>query len=62
VTFPQTIRHPDGDSIVLDVMDGETVDLAIKQGPHEICCLAFTGPQLDVLIDRLQLARSKVKP
>ncbi len=60
--FPQTLRHPSGDAFELDVVDGEMVNVAIKQGPHEICCLAFTGPQLDVLIDRLQHARSKVKP
>lgn len=54
------LAHPDGDAIELDVIDNELVDLTIKQGPHEICRLAFTGKELDVLIDRLQRARLKV--
>jgi hypothetical protein len=61
----ETLRklvHPDGDAIELDIIDGEFVDLTVKQGPHEICRLAFTGPELDVLVDRLQRARRKVKP
>lgn len=54
------IVHPDGDAIELDIIDGEFVGLTVKQGPHEICRLAFTGEELDVLIDRLQRARKKV--
>ncbi len=62
MSFPRTIRHPSGDAIELDVVDAELVDVAIKQGPHEICRLVFTGPELDVLIEGLQHARTKVKP
>ena len=61
----ETLRklvHPDGDAIELDIIDGEFVGLTVKQGPHEICRLAFTGVELDVLIDRLQHARAKVTP
>ena len=54
------LRHPDGDAIDVDIIDGELVSLTIKEGPHEICRLAFTGGELDVLLDRLQRAREKV--
>lgn len=53
--------HPDGDAIELAVIDSEVVDLTIRQGPHEICCLAFTGAELDVLIERLQIARRRLR-
>lgn len=57
------IVHPHGDAIELDIINGEFVELAVKQGGlHEVCCLGFTGPQLDVLIGRLQTARQKMKP
>ena len=56
------LLHPDGDAIEVDVIDAEFIILTVKQGPHEICRLAFTGEELDVLIDRLQRARSKVTP
>jgi hypothetical protein len=52
--------HPDGDAIELDIIDGKFVGLMVKQGPHEICRLAFSGDELDVLIDRLQRVRKKV--
>lgn len=54
------IVHPDGDAIEIDTIDTELIGLTVTQGPHEICRLAFTGPELDVLIDRLQRARKKV--
>lgn len=56
------LRHSDGDAIELDIIDGELVSLTVKQGPHEICRLAFTGAELDVLIERLACARQKAKP
>ena len=54
------LRHPDGDGIDINILDGEVGRLTIKEGPHEICRLAFTGGELDVLLDRLQRARKKV--
>lgn len=56
------LKHPDGDAIDIDVIDGELVGVAVKQGPHEICKLAFTYAELSTLIDRLQDARWKIKP
>ena len=56
------ILDPDGDSIEFDIVDGEVVDIAIKQGPREICRLGLTVGQLDVLIDRLQRIRQRMKP
>jgi len=56
------LLHPDGDAINIDIVDGELITLAIKQGPHEICRLAFTYDEMGALIDRLQDARWKVKP
>jgi hypothetical protein len=56
------LRDPDGDSIEFDIVDGETLDIAIKQGPHEICRLGLSTAQLDVLIDRLQRIRLRLKP
>lgn len=53
-------RHPDGDAIDVGIIDGELVSLTIKEGPHEICRLAFTGGELDVLLDHLQRTRKKV--
>lgn len=61
----ETLRKlvdPDGDSIEFDLVDSETVDIAIKQGPHEVCRLGLTNVQLDVLIDRLQRVRLRMKP
>lgn len=52
--------HPDGDAIEIDIIDGALIGLTFKQGPHEICRLAFTGEELDVLVDRLQRARRQV--
>ena len=54
--------HPDGDAIEVDAIDAELIGLTVKQGPHEICRLAFTGGKLDTLIDRLQRERKKIKP
>ena len=54
------LRHPDGDAVDVDIIDGELVSLTIKEGPREICRLAFTGGELDALLDRLQRARKKV--
>ena len=56
------IVDPDGDSIEFDIVDGETADIAIKQGTREICRLGLTGVQLDVLIDRLARIRQRLKP
>ena len=56
------IVDPDGDAIEFDIVDGETVDIAIKQGSREICRLGLTGVQLDVLIDRLVRVRQRLKP
>ena len=59
----ETLRRladPDGDSIEFTIVDG-TVDVSIKQGPREVCCLALTATQLDVLIDRLQRVRRRIK-
>lgn len=61
-TLLQKLRHPDGDSIDVDVIDGELVGVAIKQGPHEIGKLALTYDETGALISRLQRARRKVKP
>jgi hypothetical protein len=61
----ETLRKradPDGDSIEFDIVDSETVDIAIKQGPHEVCRLGLTTVQLDVLIDRLARIRQRMKP
>ena len=69
LTFPddewETLRKivdPDGDAIEFDIVDGETVDIAIKQGPREVCRLGLTSAQLDVLIDRLARIRQRLKP
>ena len=59
----ETLRRladPDGDSIEFAITDG-VVDVSIKQGPREVCCLALTAAQLDVLIDRLQRVRRRIK-
>ena len=56
------LRHPDGDAIDINIVDGELVSLAVKQGPHEICKLAFTYDELGALIDRLQDVRWRIKP
>ena len=57
------IVDPDGDAIEFDIVDdGATVDIAIKQGPREVCRLGLTSEQLDVLIDRLARIRQRMKP
>jgi hypothetical protein len=60
--FVEKLLHPDGDSIDIDIIDDELVGVAIKQGPHEICKLALTYAEMEVLISGLQRARRKVKP
>ena len=56
------LTDPDGDSIEFEIgNDNDRVDVTIKQGPHEVCCLVLTGAQLDELIDRLQRVRKWVK-
>ena len=54
------IIDPDGDSIEFDIVD-DGVDIAIKQGPREVCRLGLTSVQLDVLIDRLARIRQLMK-
>ena len=56
----ETLSHPCGDSIEDNVND-ELIDFIVRQGPHEICALAFTGTEVDVLIGSLKRARRKVK-
>ena len=56
------IVDPDGDSIEFDIVDSATLDIAIKQGPREVCRLGLTSGQLDVLIDRLQRIRQRMQP
>lgn len=53
--------HSDGDAIDIVAIDTELVAVTIQQGPHEICRLTFTGGELDVLIERLQRERKKVR-
>ena len=54
------LTDADGDSIEFAIADG-IVDVSIKQGPREVCCLALTATQLDVLIDRLQRIRRRLE-
>lgn len=56
------LSHPDGDALEIEPIDAELVGVTVREGPHEVCRLAFTGPELDVLIARLQQARAEVKP
>ena len=59
----ETLRRltdPDGDSIEFSINDG-VLDVSIRQGPREVCCLVLTAQQLDVLVDRLQRIRRQVK-
>jgi hypothetical protein len=61
-TLLQKLRHPDGDSIDVGIIDKELVGVAIKEGPHEICKLALTYDETGDLLSKLQRARRKVKP
>jgi hypothetical protein len=62
-TLLEKLRHPDGDSIEVDVNDDDAlIGVAIKQGPHEICKLALTYIEAGIVIRSLQRARRKVKP
>ena len=54
------LTDPDGDSIEFSITDG-VVDVSIRQGPREVCCLVLTAQQLDVLVDRLQRIRRRLK-
>jgi hypothetical protein len=58
----EKLRHPSGDSIEVEAVDRELIAVTIKGGPHEICKIALTGPETDVLLASLQRARKKVKP
>lgn len=60
-TILRKLRHPDGDSIEISVVNDELVGLVVKQGPHEVCQLAFTYDELTVLIQNLRFAQRKVK-
>lgn len=57
----QQLRHPDGDSIDVAVIDGELIGVTIRQGPHELCKLALTHAEIGILIRQLVRARRKVK-
>lgn len=56
------LRHPDGDSIDVAVVDGDLVGVTIKEGPHEICRLGLTYDEAGILIRQLQRTRRRVRP